>query len=61
MESEIEKYIVEIEIEFNIFTYKSIKLEKFKRLKYFVEGVMLLLWFYFIYMVYKSKFSFVKL
>lgn len=61
VESEIEKHIAEIETELNTLTQKSIKLEKSKRLKHLAEGAMLLLWLYFIYMVYKSKYSSVKL
>lgn len=61
VESEIEKHIADIETELNTLTQKSIKLEKSKRLKHLAEGAMLLLWLYFIYMVYKSKYSSVKL
>lgn len=61
MESEIEKHIADIETELNTLTQKSIKLEKSNRLKHLAEGAMLLLWLYFIYMVYKSKYSSVKL
>ena len=54
-ERDIEKQIAKIEDEINALSQRSKRMEKSKRTKHQAEGVMLLLWLYFVYMMYKSK------